>query len=167
MATNTTMSMLSARNDDLSLAGIGDWTGAVVIGSAKKLSCAGAKGVHAHPRLRVQLLPVPVRAKQTVQRSHSFRFHTLARFRWILVFPTSLQSSSRTPLRLPGQQPLQLRQSERYNVVALLGAEFAVTARRNHQILFAFERVGHGRGLSASRKFEFPELFAGLGIEGA
>jgi hypothetical protein len=161
------MGIPSTRKENFSLAGIADWTGVVVIGSANTLSCPERSECRVIALVRTQLLPVPVPATQTVRRSHSFRFHTLTRSRWIPVFPKSLQSSSRTPLPLSVPQPLRLRQSERYNVVALFRAEFAVTTRRDDQILFALERIGHGSGLSAGREFKFPELLAGFGIEGA
>ena len=47
--------------------------------------------------------------------------------------------------------PLGLRQREGQNVVALLGAEFPMAARGDHNILLPADAVSHGRRLTARR----------------
>ena len=59
-----------------------------------------------------------------------------------------------------------LRQSEGEDVVALFGAEFAVAAGGDDEILFAAQSVGHGSGLASGGEFETPEFRAGVRIEG-
>ena len=60
-----------------------------------------------------------------------------------------------------------LRQSKGEDVVALLGAEFAVTSGGDEQVLFARDGIGHRRGLAAGGQFVLPQFVAGIGIKGA
>src|SRR5437867_4172593 len=60
-----------------------------------------------------------------------------------------------------------LRQRERDDVVALLGAELAVTSRGDDEVLLAVEIVCHRSGLAACGKLIAPEFLAGFRVGGA
>src|SRR5262245_28346023 len=56
-------------------------------------------------------------------------------------------------------------QCERYDVIATFGWQPSVSARRDHNELFAAGLISHRRRLPTRRQFSAPQLFAGFDIE--